>query len=156
MQKARLLLVLVLALAATLSAAAQDAAPDPAPAAVDESPWKLPAPGSCTRAADASEDAPAGSELRPGTTVGYAELPEFEPYLPPEIWALRDDFFYEGMQLEVGPCFRDYAPPAFFREATRRFRGQAQLGEDGSLVGYTAGLAFAGTASIRSSARPIG
>ena len=47
------------------------------------------------------------------------------------------------MELQVGPCFRDYAPPVFFEEATELFRGQAQLGEDGSLIGFRAGLAFA-------------
>ena len=147
MEKARFLLVPVLALVPALPVAAEAAPPDPAPAAVaaaiDESPWKLPTPGACNLAADASEDAPTGPELQPGTTLGYAELAELEPYLPPEIWALRDDFFFEGMQLEVGPCFRDYAPPEFFREATARFRGRAQVGEDGSLIGYKAGLAFA-------------
>ena len=47
--------------------------------------------------------------------------------MPEELWANRDRFFYDGMQLEIGPCYRDYAPPEFFARATKRFRGQARL-----------------------------
>ena len=32
-----------------------------------------------------------------------------KPYVPEEFWANRDFFFYEGMQLEVGPFFRDFS-----------------------------------------------
>ena len=44
---------------------------------------------------------------------GFAEaLATLEPFLPPEVWARRAELFHEGMRLEVGPCFRRYAPPA--------------------------------------------
>ena len=46
------------------------------------------------------------------------------------------------MLLEIGPPFRDYRPPPVYREATERHRGQARIGPDGSLEGYTAGQPF--------------
>ena len=137
----QILVPCVLALAFALPGATEEV-PAEAPAPV-ESPWALPPPGSCVATPDGSEDAVGEAEVQPGTRVGYGKLAALEPYLPPEIWALRDEFFFEGMELEVGPCFRDYSPPAFFEEATQRFLGVAKLGEDGSLVDYEAGLAFA-------------
>jgi hypothetical protein len=56
---------------------------------------------------------------------------------PPERWALPPA---EGMRLEVGPCFADYSPPAFFQQASAR--SGAQLTADGGLDGYAAGLPF--------------
>jgi hypothetical protein len=47
------------------------------------------------------------------------------------------------MQLEIGPCYRDYTPPAFFTAATQRFKGQARLGPDRALENHQAGLPFA-------------
>lgn len=106
-------------------------------------PWEIPAEGACTsvgllRPTETTDAAPP----QPGAVVTIEGLPELRPYLPPEVWALRDRFFYEGMKLEVGPCFRDYGPPEFFREATERFRGQAELSDKGVLENYTAGLPF--------------
>ena len=66
-----------------------------------------------------------------------------ENYLPAFMWQERDRFFYEGMRLEVGPCFADYAPPAFFRDATEQNKGKAKIDADGGLVDYAAGLPFA-------------
>ncbi len=64
-------------------------------------------------------------------------------WLPPAIWEERERFLYEGMALEIGPCFRAYAPPARFAAATARFRGRAALLDDGGLAGHVAGLPFA-------------
>ena len=44
--------------------------------------------------------------------------------------------------MEIGPAFRDYAPPPVYQEATRRFRGTAKLGPDGELLDYRAGQPF--------------
>jgi hypothetical protein len=46
------------------------------------------------------------------------------------------------MRLEVGPSFRDYAPPEVYRKATQDFVGSAQLGPDGSLTNHRAGQPF--------------
>jgi hypothetical protein len=66
-----------------------------------------------------------------------------ERYLPDFVWQYRERFFYEGMRLEVGPCFRDYSAPDFFQEATRRHGGEARLLPDGGIEGWAAGLPFA-------------
>jgi hypothetical protein len=87
------------------------------------------------------EDASALS-LREGEIIDFAHVERLNPYLPPEVWANRDFLFYEGMRLEIGPPFRDYAPPAVYQEATAKHRGQAKIGPDGSLEGYTAGQPF--------------
>ena len=54
----------------------------------------------------------------------------------------RERFFFEGMRLEIGPCFRDYSPPGFFGEATQSFKDRAKLLDNGGLEDYVAGLPF--------------
>jgi hypothetical protein len=133
-------------LALTLAAAAAFADEAAAPAA-DAGPWALPAVGGCN---------PAGGRIGPGaaedaTPVPFAtgdvfavdKLNVLQNYLPAFLWQERDRFFYEGMRLEIGPCFADYAPPAFFRDATAANAGKASLDEKGGLAGYAAGLPFA-------------
>ena len=100
------------------------------------------APGGGLRGWPIGEDAPA-LPFKTGDVIPLERAEILRRYLPPAIWEQRDRFFYEGMRLEIGPCFRDYAPPAFFQEATQKFRGQTHLRDDGGLEGYTAGLPFA-------------
>ena len=88
-----------------------------------------------------AEDA-AAPALREGDVISLERIDALRPYLPPEFWANRDFFFYEGMRLEIGPFHRDYAPPEVYRAASERFRGQARIGPDGSLEGYVAGQPF--------------
>jgi hypothetical protein len=52
-----------------------------------------------------------------GDVLALADVAKLSPYLPPEFWAHRELFFYEGMQLEIGPtqrlrrrCFGGEAP----------------------------------------------
>ena len=71
---------------------------------------------------------------------GLESIERLSGFLPTELWNHRELFFYEGMRLEIGPCFRDYAPPEFFREATRRAAGRASLLENGGLAAEGAGL----------------
>ncbi len=109
-------------------------------------PWDLPAEGSCAPA-DGLRGWPLGQDAGPapfatGDVVSVEQLPMLEKFLPEAIWQYRERFFFEGMKLEIGPCFRDYAPPAFFREATAANAGKASLTEDGGLAGYQAGLPF--------------
>ena len=62
-------------------------------------------------AAPAQEDAGTGGpSFRPGDVIGIEGLAKLQPWLPPEFWANRDFFFFEGMELEIGPFHRDYAP----------------------------------------------
>jgi len=91
----------------------------------------------------AQEDATrAGPTFAEGDVIGLDGLPRLRPYLPTEFWANRDFFFFEGMELEIGPFHRDYAQAEAYRAATERFRGEPRIGPDGSLEGYTAGMPF--------------
>jgi hypothetical protein len=93
--------------------------------------------------AGAQEDAgPGVPAFQEGDLIAFEQVEKLRPYLPPEFWANRDFFFYEGMSLEIGPSHRDYAAPEVYREATRSFQGQAKLGPENSLVDYRAGQPF--------------
>jgi hypothetical protein len=89
-----------------------------------------------------ADDASATPQLRPGESVDLHDLLRLRELLPPEIWAHREVFFYEGMRLEIGPCFRVYPSPPWFEEATRTFSGKARLDEEGNLRDAVAGLPF--------------
>ncbi len=80
--------------------------------------------------------------LREGMLLSYFDVLHLGSLLPIEIWRNREAFFHEGMRLEVGACHRRYPTPGFFREATRRFAGQARIDDDGNLSGGPAGLPF--------------
>ncbi len=116
--------------------------PAPAEPAAD-GPWALPAEGACEpsgglRAAP-DDRAPA---VAPGQEVSFAALEQLRALLPAAIWSHRERFFSEGMRLEIGPCFRDYAPPDFFQQATRLHAGRARIVEGGGLAEFAAGLPF--------------
>lgn len=118
------------------------AAPPPASA-----PWAVPPEGLCDPAdglrTSGDEDAKASFPFAPGESVALPQLDVLRRFLPEPLWAYRERFFYEGMRLEIGPCYRDYAPPAFFSDATERHSGVSTLTPDGGLAGWTAGLPFA-------------
>jgi hypothetical protein len=89
------------------------------------------------------EDVPAGAPtFREGDSIPFDELERLRPFLPSEIWDNRELFFFAGMQLVIGPAFRDYAAAPEYQAATARFGGQARLGGDGSLRGHVAGEPF--------------
>jgi len=119
--------------------------------ATDEGPfaaaWAIPdegcKPEGGLRGADRGDDASLVFLFEPGATIDHAALEQIRRFLPKEVWEHRERFFFDGMRLEIGGCFRDYAPPDFFAAATERFRGQATLGEDGALEDHVAGLPFA-------------
>jgi hypothetical protein len=81
--------------------------------------------------------------IREGMLLAYEDVLLLGELLPVEVWRNRDAFFYDGMQLEIGPCHRRYPIPTFFEEATRRFAGRARVDADGNLHGHVAGLPFA-------------
>ncbi len=88
---------------------------------------------------DAASVAPPFTE---GDILSFEQLEQLRPYLPEEFWANRDFFFFEGMQLEIGPFHADYSPADAFRAASDRFKGEPKIGPDGSLENYTAGMPF--------------
>jgi len=93
--------------------------------------------------AGAQEDAPTGAPpFQEGDVITYDKIDQLEPYLPPEFWAHRQFFLYEGMRMEIGPAHRDYAPAPEYVKATERFSDQVSIGPDGSLENYVAGQPF--------------
>ncbi len=91
----------------------------------------------------AQEDAGVGAvPFQEGDAIPFGQVDRLKPYLPKPFWDNRDFFFYEGMQLDIGPTQADYSPAQIYRDATERFRGQARIGPDGSLENYTAGQPF--------------
>ena len=116
-----------------------------APRAAAADAWAVPAEGSCEAGA-----APARSDVdavppafRVGEILDEKKIPVLKDFVPEELWANRDRFFYDGMRLEIGPCYRDYRPPDFYQRATQRFRGAARLSPEGELELHHAGLPFA-------------
>jgi len=90
-----------------------------------------------------AEDAPdAGPTLTEGEVIRFDQVSRLRAFLPPELWPHRDFLFYEGMQLEVGPPFRDYSPAEAYQSATEKHRGSARIGPEGSLENYVAGQPF--------------
>ena len=106
--------------------------------------WAVPAEGACEAGVTAAQSAvdAVPPAFRVGEILDAKKIPALKGFVPEELWANRDRFFYEGMQLEIGPCYRDYRPPGFFEQATKRFRGQARLSPEGELENYHAGLPF--------------
>jgi hypothetical protein len=78
----------------------------------------------------AGEDAVGVPSFQEGDIITLDAVDRLQPYLPPAFWANRDFFFYEGMKLEIGPSYRDYAPADVYVAATKRFAGQAEIGPD--------------------------
>ncbi|MFP6605424.1 MAG: DUF1329 domain-containing protein [Myxococcota bacterium] len=115
-----------------------------APAASADDTWRLPAPNACQpdpSSETALIDAPP-FPFKTGDVIGAEQLSLLREFIPSLLWENRDQFFFEGMRLEVGACFADYSPPAFFAEATEKFAGQAKLLPNGGIENYTAGLPF--------------
>jgi hypothetical protein len=101
----------------------------------------LPASGIAQEAA--SVDAVPGVPFKQGDVVTFDDLQKLKDYLPGPFWENRDYFFHEGMEMKIGPLFKEYPPAAPYAEATAKHAGQAGLGKDGALEGYLAGQPFA-------------
>ena len=56
----------------------------------------------------------------------FSQWERLRGWLPDEVWERRDQFFFEGMQLEIGPCYRRYPVPKFFEDATRENASQTR------------------------------
>lgn len=104
-----------------------------------------PAEGECPVISGDTHDAGAddvGVVLREGMSITLDTLLALRSLLPPEVWAHREAFFFEGMRMELGPCHRRFARPAFYSHATLRHWEKARLDDDGNLRDYVAGLPF--------------
>jgi hypothetical protein len=89
-----------------------------------------------------AEDVVPGIPFKEGEVLSFEHLDKLKDYLPPAFWKNREYFFYEGMELEVGPFFADYSEAEAYVEAGEKYGSQAVLGKDGALVGYVAGRPF--------------
>jgi hypothetical protein len=89
-----------------------------------------------------AEDVAPAATLREGDVIRADALLRIRAYLPPELWEHREFYFYEGMEMVIGPAHREYAPSSVYRSATERFRGESRLGPSGALEEYTAGEPF--------------
>ncbi|MFQ5515464.1 MAG: DUF1329 domain-containing protein [Myxococcota bacterium] len=91
-------------------------------------------------------DAVAGVPFREGVVIGIEDLTRIRDYIPPPFWEHRDYFFFEGMQLRIGPFFADYSPSDLRKEIDRELGGKARIGRDergeGWLEFYVAGTPF--------------
>jgi Protein of unknown function (DUF1329) len=92
--------------------------------------------------ASAEDTGTATPTFREGDVIAVGDVGKLQPFLPPEFWANRDFFFYEGMKLEIGPAYRDYSPAQAYVGATEKFVGTAKIGPESSLRDYTAGQPF--------------
>ena len=92
--------------------------------------------------AQQAEDAIGAPSFKQGDVITLDKVDSLKNFLPPEFWANRDFFFYEGMKLEIGPFFADYSPSDAYKAATQKFAGKSKIGPDASLESYTAGQPF--------------
>ena len=63
-----------------------------------------------------SEDAAPGIPFKEGDVISFETIDKLKDYLPPEFWEHREYFFYEGMEIEIGPVMRDYAPASAYQD----------------------------------------
>ena len=89
-----------------------------------------------------AQDAIPGFPFKDGDVVGFDEVQKLKSYLPPEFWEHREFFFFEGMELEIGPVQRPYEGNTVYEAATSKYKGQAKIGKDQSISNYTAGRPF--------------
>jgi len=93
-----------------------------------------------------AQDVLPSTPFKEGDTITFDQAEKLKDFLPPEFWTNREFFFYEGMQLEVGPTLRKYGTADIYAASSEKFKGKAKIGEDGALDAYTAGLPFSSDA----------
>ncbi|MFI5317643.1 MAG: DUF1329 domain-containing protein [Myxococcota bacterium] len=89
-----------------------------------------------------AQDAVPTTPFKEGDVIGFADLDKLKSYLPPQFWDNHEFFFYEGMQLEIGPSLRKYGAADAYDAATEKNKGRAKIGQEGALVDYAAGQPF--------------
>ena len=94
-------------------------------------------------AAVAQEDAGGtGPTFAEGDVIDFEKIEAIRPFVPEDFWSNRDFFFYPGMQLEIGPFYRDYTAADVFKAKTEKFKGQSRIGPGNSLENYESGEPF--------------
>ena len=95
-----------------------------------------------TRAQEAKEDVPPSHPFKAGQVISYETIDLIKNYIPEPFWEHRDFFFFEGMNLEIGPLHVDYGPSEARKVLTAKYAGQARIGRDDSLENYLLGRPF--------------
>ena len=54
-------------------------------------------------AQESGGDALPGVPFKEGDTISFEQVDKLKEFLPPQFWENREYFFYEGMQLQIGP-----------------------------------------------------
>jgi Protein of unknown function (DUF1329) len=98
-------------------------------------------------AARAGEAPPATDALpelpfKEGDVIDYKSVDKLKNFLPDPFWENREFFFYEGMELEIGPVQRPYPVSPTYVAATERGAWKATIGADGALENYVGGQPF--------------
>ena len=92
------------------------------------------------------EDAAPGYPFEEGEVIGIEDAAKLKNYIPEPFWEHRQYFFFEGMQLKIGPVHKDFGPTDLRKEVTAKLAGTARIGrnEDGEgwLENYVAGTPF--------------
>jgi hypothetical protein len=98
--------------------------------------------GSAKAASTPEDVGVVGPAFAEGDVITVDKIDSLRPYLPEPFWTNRDFFFYEGMQMEIGPSYFDYSPAPVYQEATKRHSAKVALGPDNSLENYQSGQPF--------------
>ena len=80
--------------------------------------------------------------FKEGDVLSYEQIDKLRNFLPEPFWANREFFFYEGMNLEIGPTQRPYPVSPTYQAATERGGWKATIGRDGSLENWIGGQPF--------------
>jgi hypothetical protein len=80
--------------------------------------------------------------FKEGDVLSYEQIDKLKGFLPPPFWENREFFFYEGMNLEIGPTQRPYPVSPTYQAATERGAWKATIGRDGALENWIGGLPF--------------
>lgn len=88
------------------------------------------------------EDVIPGPPFKEGDVIGLEDVDRLKDYIPEPFWENREYFFFEGMSLEIGPFYKDYPVSEGRIAANAKYGGQASIGRDDSLVGFTMGRPF--------------
>ena len=54
-----------------------------------------------------AEDVPPGVPFKEGDTISFDQIDKLKSYLPEAFWENREYLFYEGMQMSIGPAYRE-------------------------------------------------
>jgi hypothetical protein len=92
------------------------------------------------------EDAIPGRPFAEGDVMGIEDVERLREYIPEPFWDHRGYFFFEGMQLRIGPFKKDLSPSTLRKEVNSQFGGTARIGRDergeGWLEFYHVGTPF--------------